>query len=181
MRLSIIAAVASNGVIGRAGKLPWHLSDDLRRFKRLTMGHTLIMGRRTWESIGRPLPGRRIIVVTRQPRYPVPEVVRTAASFEEAVRLAAAAGEEEVFVVGGAELYREALPRADRMYFTSVLADVEGDTYFPVPLEALDGRSWTILESEHHPADGRNEFSFDLLTLERRETKATHERHDRHR
>jgi len=178
MRLSLIAAVAQNGVIGRDGQLPWHLSDDLRRFKRLTMGHTLIMGRRTWESIGRPLPGRRTIVVTRQLRYRTAPGVQTAATLEEALQLAVAAGEEEAFVVGGAELYRQALSRADRVYLTAVLADVEGDTFFPVPLDEFGRSSWRILESEHHEADAGNDFPFETLTLERCPTKVSRESHD---
>src|SRR3989304_2358277 len=119
MRISIIAAVAESGVIGRGGKLPWHLSDDLRRFKRLTMGHTIVMGRRTWESIGRPLPGRRAIVVSRRPGYRVDDQsVEVATSLENALLIANAAGEDEVFIVGGAELYRAALPLADRIHLT---------------------------------------------------------------
>src|ERR1700742_580843 len=127
MRISIIVAVAENGVIGRDGQLPWRLSADLQRFKRLTMGHTMIMGRRTWESIGRPLPGRRTIVVTRQTNYSVAEGVQTAASLDDALAIAETTGEREVFVVGGAELYNEALPQAGRLFFTEVAADVEGD------------------------------------------------------
>ena len=103
------------------------------------MGHTIIMGRRTWESIGRPLPGRRTIVVTRQPDYSVADGVQIAASLDDALHIAEAAGESEAFIVGGAELYREALPQADRLYLTEVAADVEGDTYFPVNFEHSTG------------------------------------------
>src|SRR5438128_10282597 len=114
MRISIIVAVAENGVIGRGGMLPWRLSDDLRRFKQLTMGHTIIMGRRTWESIGRALPGRRTVVVTRQPDYRTDEAdVKIAASLDAALRIAEAAGDDEAFIIGGAELYRESLSRAN--------------------------------------------------------------------
>src|SRR3954469_3528520 len=113
MRISIIAAVAENGVIGRQGKLPWHLSDDLRRFKRLTMGHTIIMGRRTWESIGRALPGRRTIVVTRQTGYRIDDPsVAVANSLDNALQIASTDDDQEVFIVGGAELYHEVLPMA---------------------------------------------------------------------
>ena len=142
MRISIIAAVAVNGVIGREGRLPWHLSADLQRFKRLTTGHTIIMGRRTWESIGRALPGRRTIVVTRQPDYQVADGVQIATSLDEALRTAEASGESESFVVGGAELYREALPEADRLFFTEVAAEVDGDTYFPVNFDTFE---WEVL------------------------------------
>lgn len=169
MRVSIIVAVAENGVIGRCGRLPWRLVDDLRRFTRLTMGHTIVMGRRTWESIGRPLPGRRMVVVSRQPQYRVAaEGVEVAASLDEALRIAETAGEEEVFIVGGAELYREALSRADRLYLTLVLADVEGDTYF---FPEIDWNAWVCLESEHHNADLKNEYPYDAVTLQRCEPK----------
>src|SRR5436189_3827858 len=104
MRISIIAAVAENGVIGRNGQLPWHLSDDLRRFKQLTMGHTIIMGRRTWESIGRPLPGRKAVVVTRQPEYRVDQPdIQVVPSLPAAIEVAASSGDDETFIIGGAE------------------------------------------------------------------------------
>lgn len=164
MRVSIITAVAENGVIGRDGKLPWRLAADLRRFKQLTMGHTIIMGRRTWESIGRPLPGRRTIVVSRQPDYHLNVTgVDVAQSLGEALKCAAVSGEKEAFVVGGAELYREALPRTERLYFTSVLADVAGDTYFPT----LDWRQWRLLESHDHAADDKNDHAFRYNVYER--------------
>src|SRR5450755_1190664 len=110
MRVSILVAVAENGVIGRGGKLPWHLADDLRRFKQLTMGHTIVMGRKTWESIGRALPGRRMIVISRQAGYHV-EGAQVAGSLENALQIAEAAGDDETFVIGGSEIYRLALPR----------------------------------------------------------------------
>lgn len=161
MRVSLLAAVAANGVIGRDGGLPWHLPADLRYFKRLTMGHTLVMGRRTWESVGRPLPGRRTVVVTRQAGWqpaggPWPEAagtVEVAGSLEEGLERARAlegaaasalegsaepGGPAEVFVVGGAEIYREALPVADRLYLTRIEQDFAGDTHFP----AFDPHSW---------------------------------------
>src|SRR3954462_5721869 len=156
MRISIIAAIAENGVIGDAGRLPWHLSQDLRRFKRLTMGHTMIMGRRTWESIGRPLPGRKTVVVTRQPAYrvdqPNGEVVP---GLRAATVFAASAGDDETFVIGGAELYREAVGAADRMYITRVHAAVEGDTYFP----EIDWGDWRLVDSEEHGANEKNDFA----------------------
>ena len=156
MRISIIAAVAENGVIGLGGKLPWHLSEDLRRFKRLTMGHTIVMGRRTWQSIGRPLPGRRMVVVSRQPEYRVDvEGVDVAASLDDALRIAETAGDDEVFIIGGAEIYRLALPRADRLYLTCVMAEIEGDTYFP--FENLDWNEWVSIESETHDRDEHND------------------------
>jgi dihydrofolate reductase len=127
-RLSVIAAVARNGVIGRGNRLPWHISEDLKRFKALTMGHHIVMGRRTWESIARPLPGRNMIVVTRDPTYAAPGCV-VAHSLAEAVALAG--DDPEIFIIGGAELYREALATAQRLYLTEIRAEFEGDARFP--------------------------------------------------
>jgi dihydrofolate reductase len=164
MRVSIIAAVAENGVIGRGGKLPWHLSDDLRRFKRLTMGHTIVMGRRTWESIGRPLPGRRTIAVSRQPEYRVDvEGVDVAASLDDALRIAETAGDDEVFIIGGAELYREALAQVNRIYLTRVHAFIDGDTYFP----DVDWQKWRRVESEQRDSDARNDYRYTFEVYER--------------
>ncbi|HVT30382.1 MAG TPA: dihydrofolate reductase [Lacipirellulaceae bacterium] len=173
MRLSIIAAVAANGVIGREGRLPWQLSTDLQRFKRLTMGHTIIMGRRTWESIGRPLPGRRTIVVTRQSTYRAADGVLIANSLDEALRAAEAGGESEAFVIGGAELFREALSEADRLFFTEVAADVEGDTYFPMNFDTFEWDAWVCVETEAHAADSKNEYAFVFVTFERGGAKIT--------
>jgi dihydrofolate reductase len=127
-RLILIAAVARNGVIGRDGGMPWHLSDDLRRFKQLTLGHPVLMGRRTWESLGRALPGRRNIVVSRQPHWHAAGAEH-ASSLDDALRLVADA--PQAFVIGGAQLYADALPRADVLELTEIDADVDGDTRFP--------------------------------------------------
>ena len=162
MKVSVIVAAARNGVIGREGGLPWHLPADLARFKTLTMGHHLVVGRRTWESIGRPLPGRRMVVVSSG-RPELPEGVALARSLDEALALAAAAGEEEAFVGGGAALFAEALPFADRLYLTRVLADVPGDVFLP----AIDEARWRETAREHHPADERHEHPFVFVTLER--------------
>lgn len=164
MRISIIAAVAENGVIGRNGQLPWRLSDDLQRFKRLTMGHTIIMGRRTWESIGRPLPGRRTVVVTRNPALQVDAVgVETATSIDAAIQLAKDAGDDEAFIVGGAELYRQSLPRADRLHLTRVHAQVDGDTRLP----DVRWNDWRLVESKPHPADEKNDYACDFEIYDR--------------
>lgn len=164
MRVSLIVAVASGGVIGRAGALPWHLPKDLARFKRLTMGHHLIVGRRTWETIGRALPGRRMLVVTHEPtRLVLPEDVRAVGSLDDALAAAQAAGDDEAFVAGGAEIYREALPRADRLYITRVHADVTGDTFFP-PLEPAD---WREVECEQAPADDKNAYATTFSVFDR--------------
>lgn len=168
MRVSIIAAIATNGVIGRNGQLPWRLSRDLQRFKRLTMGHTIIMGRRTWESIGRPLPGRKTIVVTRQHDYPINSPsVQIAGSLDDALEIAEEQHEDEAFIVGGAELYQEALPQADRFYFTEVAADVQGDTYFPLNFDTFEWDEWDSLETDAHDADAENDHACIFITLER--------------
>ena len=130
MTVTIVAAVARNGVIGVDGGLPWHLPDELALFKELTMGHVLVMGRRTYESVGRPLPGRTTVVVTRQPDWRGAEGVLRAGSVAAALDLGATV-DDEVFVVGGAQVYSEALPLADRLALTFVDAEPEGDTRFP--------------------------------------------------
>jgi dihydrofolate reductase len=163
VKISIIAAVSENGVIGRDGELPWHLSNDLRRFKQLTTGHTIIMGRRTWESIGRPLPGRRMVVVSRRPDYQVNNPnVKVAPSLDEALQIAASANDDEAFVIGGAELYRAALPIAERLYFTRVLAEVDGDTSFPV----VHWKDWRLVESSACEADEKNDYPHTLQTFD---------------
>lgn len=156
MRISIIVAVAENGIIGGGGGLPWRLSDDLRRFKQLTMGHTIIMGRRTWESIGRALPGRRTVVVSRSPGFQIDvKDVATATSLDDAVRIAERYGDDEAFIVGGAELYRESLGRADRLYLTRVRGTVDGDTLFP----EIEWNRWQLVESEEYDANEKNEHA----------------------
>lgn len=162
MILSLIVAVARNGVIGCAGKLPWHLSDDLKRFKRLTTGHTVIMGRKTFESIGKPLPNRRNVVLTRQPGFAAPgvEVCRT---LPEA--LALLPGEDEVFVIGGAEVYRQTWPLAQRLHLTRVEAEVPGDACLP----EFDLCGWELLEEESHPVDARHAYPFRYQLYRRRE------------
>ena len=157
MRVSLIAALADNGVIGKGGALPWHLPADLGRFKRLTMGHHLILGRKTFDSIGRALPGRHMVVLSRgRPRLPAG--VRRAASLETALERARAAGDDEAFVAGGAEIYRLALPLADRLYLTRVHAEVAGDVWFP----DVEWSRWQRLESEDHAADERHEWPFTV-------------------
>lgn len=156
--LSLIAAVAANGIIGARGKLPWHLPEDLRFFKARTLGRPVLMGRRTWESIGRPLPGRRNLVVSRTPGYRAggAEVV---VSLDTA--LACCASESEVFVIGGGELYREALPYAARIVLTEIHADFEGDARFP----AFDRREWR--EARREARTGAGGLRFDFVDYER--------------
>jgi len=158
--VALLVAAAENGVIGRDGDLPWRLPRDLQWFKRLTTGHTLIMGRKTFESIGKPLPDRRTIVVTRNPSYHAPGV-EIVGSLDEA--FAIAADETEVFVVGGAAIYREALPRATRLYVTRVHADVDGDVTFP----PLNPAEWRLVWEEPHPADERHAYAVTFQQLDR--------------
>jgi dihydrofolate reductase len=158
---SLIVARARNGIIGRDNALPWHLPSDLAHFKKTTMGCPIVMGRRTWQSIGRPLPGRRNIVVTRDERFAAPgaEVVHTLA---EAWRITEQS--PEVFVIGGAGLYEAALPFADRIYLTEVESDVPGDISFP----AIDPRDWLQTPLASQPADERHPYALRFLRLDRR-------------
>ncbi|HEX9006519.1 MAG TPA: dihydrofolate reductase [Bacteroidota bacterium] len=144
MKLAIIAAVARNRVIGRDGKIPWHISDDLKRFKRLTVGHPVLMGRRTWESLGRPLADRRNVVLSSR-EIPGVETYPTAERALEAL-----AGEERVFVIGGAALYARFLDRADELYLTLVDQEPGGDTLFP-PYEELLKARYRLTRREDHP------------------------------
>ncbi len=157
--LSLIVAMARNRVIGAGGKLPWHLPADLKRFKEITMGRPVIMGRKTFESIGKPLPGRTNIVVTRRRSWTA-KGCRVAHSLEEAI---AAAGEGEVFVIGGGELYAAALPQADRLYLTEVDADVPGDVRFP----EVDLSRWRLVEEATHEADAKNPYRCRFRVLEK--------------
>lgn len=157
MTFSLIVAVASNGVIGKDGGLPWRLPADLAHFKAVTMGKPVIMGRRTWESIGRPLPGRRNIVVTSTPF----EAVECAPSLDAA--LALVKSEEEVFVIGGARLFAEALPRADRLYWTDVEGEFEGDVRFPPVAWA----EWKEVERRERAPDEKNPHRLTFVIFER--------------
>jgi dihydrofolate reductase len=160
-RVTLIAALAANRTIGRDGQVPWRLPADLARFKRRTMGHPLIMGRKTFESIGsRPLPGRPIVVLTRDRSFAPPPGVLAASSVEEAIEIAAG---PEVFVAGGAEVYRSALPRADRLDLTFVDADVPGDTFFP----EVDWSEWRLVEEERHPPGEGVPFGYRFALYER--------------
>lgn len=160
MRLSLIVAASENGVIGHNGTLPWHLPKDLKHFKATTLGGTLLMGRKTWDSIGKPLPKRRSLVMSRNPGFEAPG----AEVFPDLdTSLAAANGEDELFVIGGAALYRLTLPRADRLYLTRVHAEIEGDVFLP----AIDFSQWKLLEETAHPADERHAYPFTFQTYQR--------------
>lgn len=158
--ISLIVAVAENGVIGSKNGLPWHLPADLKKFKQLTIGHTIVMGRKTWESIGRPLPERRMLVVTRDPEKLAGAPVEAFISLDAAL---AAAGEDKVFVIGGGEIYREALPIAGRISLTRIHAEIPGDVTFP---ELLDSE-WREVSREDHDADEKNPHAYSFLTYER--------------
>jgi dihydrofolate reductase len=158
--VSLVVAMAENHVIGRAGGLPWHLPKDLQHFKRLTVDHTVIMGRKTFDEIKQPLANRRNVVVSRHPDFQ-PRGVTVVPSLDEALALGAT--EEEVFVIGGGEIFRLALPRADRLYLTLVHARVEGDTFFP----AFDSATWALEEEEQHPADVKHAFAFSFRRYRR--------------
>ena len=168
MTVSLIVAVSSNGVIGSGGGLPWYLPADLKHFKQTTMGHHLIIGRRTWDEVGKPLPGRSMVVVTRSRRF-APEGAKVASSIEQALELAS--GDDESFIGGGAQIYRIALERdlVDRIYLTRIHAEVEGDTYFP----QIDFEEWMLVSEEHHEADEKNEFPYTFLVYDRRRSSRT--------
>lgn len=163
VRITLIAAAAENNVIGAKGKIPWRLPNDLRRFRRLTEGHPVIMGRKTREAMGRNLPGRRNIVVTRQQDVRINgcDVVH---SLDEALDLARAGGAEDVFIIGGGELYREALPLADRIELTRVHMSVEGDAVFP----EFHPEEWNRTFQERHEADAEHAVPYTFLTYERK-------------
>ena len=160
--ISIIVAACEDNVIGKDNRLLWRLSGDLKFFKSTTYGHPLIMGRKTFESIGKPLPGRTIIAVSRQSEY-AHEGVIVVSSLEDAVKKANEL-DEEIFIAGGGEIYRQALSLADRIYFTKVNAKYEGDTFFP----KLSGEDWLLINQEDHLADDKNEHDYSLLVYERR-------------
>lgn len=165
MKLSLVWAMAQNGVIGRNNSLPWHLPEDLKYFKRITLGKPVIMGRKTFESIGKPLPGRTNIVITHNPQFHA-KGVKVVHSIEAARALCESLAEldgfDEAMVIGGAEIYRLALPEADRLYLTEVHADVAGDTVFP----EFDRGAWREVAREDFEAAGPNPYNYSFLVLE---------------
>ncbi len=161
-KISLIVAMAENRVIGRGNTLPWHLPADLKHFKRLTTGHTIIMGRKTFQSVGKPLPQRRNIVVTRNEEFRA-QGVEVAHSLQAALDMAAA--EPEVFVIGGQRLYEAALPVAHRIYLTLIHARIEGDAYFP----QVDASRWELTGEQTHPADEKHAHAMSFRVYERRD------------
>ncbi len=166
MKLSIIAAVSNNNVIGNDNRLIWHMPADLKRFKNITMGHTLIMGRKTFQSIGKPLPGRKTIVVTRQKDFDT-QGCQKASSFKEAIKLVK--DQSEVFIAGGAEIYQQALEShyTKKIYLTRIFADFEGDTYFP----ELDTQKWQVIDRADYEPDEKNIYPYAFLEYKRKVNK----------
>ena len=148
-RISLLVAMARNRVIGRDNRIPWHLPADLKRFKALTMGHHIVMGRETWDSIHRLLPGRTTVIVTRNPQLKVPGA-KIAHSIEDALR--ACGDDAEIFVIGGEQIFRAALPHAQRLYLSTIDADIAGDTFMP----AIDTSEWQLTHDEMHAAQGES-------------------------
>lgn len=163
MIVSLVAAMDRKRGIGVDNRLPWRLSADLKRFRDLTMGHHIIVGRKTFESIGRPLPGRRMIVVTRDRSYRA-EGCDVAHSVEDAINLARERAESEVFICGGAEIYAQSIEIVDRMYLTLVDAEVAADTFFP----EFDEHEWSERESFYQPADEKNQYPFTFKLMVRK-------------
>jgi dihydrofolate reductase len=165
MKISLIAAVDEAWGIAQNDRIPWKLSQDLQRFKRLTLGHHLLMGRKTYETIGNPLPGRISIVITRQNDYTLPEEfndkVYIARSISAGIRLAEENLEQELFVIGGGQIYAQALPQADCIYLTRVHILCECDTFFPI----LDPQDWSEIHQENVPADEKNQFASTFTIL----------------
>jgi dihydrofolate reductase len=162
MIISIITAMDQERGIGIENQMPWHLPLDLKRFKKITLGHYLILGRKTFQSIGKPLPGRQMIILSRNPAFTA-KGCEVSGSFSEALQIAEAAGEQEVFVVGGGEIYQEALTLVDRLYLTTVDTVAEADTYFP----PLDLKAWSEICQHHFPADDQNPISHTFRYLVR--------------
>lgn len=158
--MNAIAAMAANRVIGDGGRLPWYLPEDLARFKKLTMGGTLLLGRKTFESIGGKLPGRRLVVITRQPGY-APEGAKVARTIDEALEKA---GDENVWLGGGAEIYRQALNRCERLYLTVIEKELPGDAFFP----EIDEAVWKKVEEERREAGERSEYAYRFEVWEQR-------------
>ncbi len=166
MRLSIIAAMSANRVIGSNNDLPWRLPADWKRFKSLTMGHHLIMGRKTFESIGQPLPGRTTVVSTHQTGF-APTGVLVAHSIDQALQMVV--GDNEVFVAGGAQIYQQMLPRADRLYLTSIHEEFEGDTDFP----EFEESDWQLISEEGYEPDEKNLYPYTFLVYEKKTPERT--------
>jgi len=164
LKISLIVAKAKNNVIGKDNGLVWKLSADLRHFKNTTTGHHLIMGRKTFESTEKPLPNRTSVVVTRNENYDIPEGHLVVTDLKDALNLCKQKGLAKIFISGGGEIYKIALPLVDEMIITEVDAQPEGDTFFP----EVNWSNWQEISREHHEADEKNEYSFDVVVYRRR-------------
>jgi dihydrofolate reductase len=164
--ISILVAMAKNRVIGRNNALPWQLPPDLKRFKELTMGHHIVMGRKTYESIGRPLPGRTSVIITRQPDYQVPGAI-VVASIDQALKICSAGKEvdQEIFVIGGAQIYRQSLGLCQRIYITEIQQEFDGDTLFP----ELNQQVWREISREKHRLNDDDGLEYHFVVLDRRD------------
>ena len=163
MRILLIAAVAKNGVIGKENDLVWKIPTDFKRFKALTSDNYILMGRKTFESLGKPLPNRTHLVITRNSDFQVPEGHHVFKSVEDAFIYCNKLGIEKLYVIGGGEIYKQTMPLADELVITEVDAEPEGDTYFP----EIDPNNWKIVSKESHPADEKNQYPFSFVDYER--------------
>ena len=163
MLISLVVAASQNDIIGRDNQLPWHLPNDLKFFKQITMGKPIIMGRLTWDSIGRPLPGRTNIVITRDTSLQI-EGVKVVNSKEQAIAEAEKEGVDEMMVIGGEGIYRLFMEDVDRIYLTRVHAEIEGDAHFP----AFDEKDWRLISAEDHKACDKNPYDYSFLVFERK-------------
>lgn len=162
MNISLVVAAATNHAIGKDGKMPWHLPNDMRHFKNITWGMPVVMGRKTFDSLGKPLAGRKNIVITRQPDWEAEGIVKVK-TIEDALFVAREADVNEVMVIGGGEIYRALFERAKRIYLTRVEAEPEADTFFP----ALDPQQWFLLSQKNHEADEKNAYNYSFQVWER--------------
>lgn len=162
MTISLVVAAASNNAIGKDGNMPWHLPNDMKHFKNITWGMPVVMGRKTFDSLGKPLAGRKNIVITRQPGWRAEGTVAVK-SIEDALFVAKEADANEVMVIGGGEIYRALFDRAKKIYLTRVEAEPEGDTFFPM----LDPKQWYLSSQKNHEADEKNAYNYSFQTWER--------------
>lgn len=163
MTISLVVAAANNNAIGKDGKMPWHLPSDMKHFKNITWGMPVIMGRRTFQSLGKPLSGRKNIVISRQPDWKTEGIV-IVKNLDDALFVAKQTDAKEAFVIGGGEIYRLAYEKAKRIYLTRVKAEPEGDTFFP----ELDSKEWYLTNEDDHEADEKNSYAYSFQTWERR-------------
>lgn len=166
MIISLIAAVTENHVIGKDNDLPWHLPDDMKFFMETTKGHHVIMGRKNYDSLPakfKPLPNRTNIVITRQKNFLAPGCV-IVNSLETAIDIARSANEQEVFIIGGAEIFNQSIHLADRLYITEIKTTLEGDTYFPL----IDKKEWKAISAKSHPLDAKHNYAFEFVTYQRK-------------